>query len=184
MLQEALWIVGIVVFLFLIIRWYNALINYKNRVSQARASIDVYFKMRHDLIPNLVASVKTYMEHERSLLERITEIRTKLSEEVQDEEKFKLEAELSGLLRRLIIVSENYPQLRANENFLQLQNSLFEIEDRLSAARRAYNGAVTDYNNALEMFPTNFIAKLIGLRKAAWFETEDREVPKVQELFK
>jgi len=176
----------LVLFLLYLISTYNRLIGLKNRVSEARAGMDVYLKQRADLVPNLVASVRRYMEHERELLERITFLRSRLLEAKDDKEKFSLEGELGRLLGRLLMVAENYPTLRANENFLELQRSLFEIEDRISASRRIYNVAVTDYNNALEMIPSNFIASLMGLQKAEWFEVEerDRQVPNVGEMFK
>ncbi|MEM5854625.1 MAG: LemA family protein, partial [Candidatus Aenigmatarchaeota archaeon] len=151
----------LVLFLLYLISTYNRLIGLKNRVSEARAGMDVYLKQRADLVPNLVASVRRYMEHERELLERITFLRSRLLEAKDDKEKFSLEGELGRLLGRLLMVAENYPTLRANENFLELQRSLFEIEDRISASRRIYNVAVTDYNNALEMIPSNFVASLM-----------------------
>jgi len=176
----------LVLFLLYLISTYNRLIGLKNRVSEARAGMDVYLKQRADLVPNLVTSVRRYMEHERELLERITFLRSRLLKAKDDKEKFSLEGELGSLLGRLLMVAENYPTLRANENFLELQRSLFEIEDRISASRRIYNVAVTDYNNALEMIPSNFIASLMGLQKAEWFEVEerDRQVPNVGEMFK
>ncbi len=176
----------LVLFLLYLISTYNRLIGLKNRVFETRAGMDVYLKQRADLVPNLVASVKRYMEHERELLERITFLRSRLLEAKDDKEKFSLEGELGRLLGRLLMVAENYPTLRANENFLELQRSLFEIEDRISASRRIYNVAVTDYNNALEMIPSNFMASLMGLQKAEWFEVEekDRQAPNVGEMFK
>lgn len=179
------WILLVLILLYLI-STYNRLIGLKNRVAEARAGMDVYLKQRADLVPNLVASVKRYMEHERELLERITLLRSKLLEAKDDKERFSLEGELSRLLGRLLMVAENYPTLRANENFLELQRALFEIEDRISASRRIYNVAVTDYNNALEMIPSNFVASLMGLKKAEWFEVDqiDRQAPNVGEMFK
>ncbi len=176
----------LVLFLLYLISTYNRLIGLKNRVFETRAGMDVYLKQRADLVPNLVASVKRYMEHERELLERITLLRSRLLEAKDDKEKFSLEGELGRLLGRLLMVAENYPTLRASENFLELQRALFEIEDRISASRRIYNVAVTDYNNALEMIPSNFMASLMGLQKAEWFEVEekDRQAPNVGEMFK
>ncbi len=179
------WIL-LVLFLLYLISTYNRLIGLKNRVFETRAGMDVYLKQRADLVPNLVASVKRYMEHERELLERITLLRSKLLEAKDDKEKFSLEGELGRLLGRLLMVVENYPTLKANENFLELQRSLFEIEDRISASRRIYNVAVTDYNNALEMIPSSFMASLMKLQKAEWFEIpeKDRQAPNVGEMFK
>lgn len=164
---------------------YNSLIAKKNAVYNALSSVDVYLKQRYDLIPNLVASVKEYMKHERELLERITELRSRLGSSLSQQDRFRAEGELSNLLGRLLMVAENYPQLRASENFLHLQKTLNEIEERISAARRAYNASVTDYNNALEMFPTNLMAGVMGLKKEEWFEIpeEERAVPQVSKLF-
>lgn len=179
------WVLLVLILLYLI-STYNRLIGLKNRVAEARAGMDVYLKQRADLVPNLVASVKRYMEHERELLERIALLRSKLLEAKDDKERFSLEGELGRLLGRLLMVAENYPTLRANENFLELQRALFEIEDRISASRRIYNVAVTDYNNALEMIPSNFVASLMGLKKAEWFEVDerDRQAPNVGEMLK
>lgn len=179
------WVLLVLILLYLI-STYNRLIGLKNRVAEARAGMDVYLKQRADLVPNLVASVKRYMGHERELLERITLLRSKLLEAKDDKERFSLEGELGRLLGRLLMVAENYPTLRANENFLELQRALFEIEDRISASRRIYNVAVTDYNNALEMIPSNFVASLMGFKKAEWFEVDerDRQAPNVGEMLK
>ncbi|MEN3034191.1 MAG: LemA family protein [Aquificaceae bacterium] len=175
------------VFAVFVILSYNLLVTKRNAVSNAYSSIDVYLKNRYDLIPNLVASVKTYMEHEANTLIRITELRSKLLQgQLPPGERLKAEGELSGLLSRLLMVSENYPQLRANENFLHLQQSLAEMEERISAARRAYNAAVTDYNNALGIFPINIIAGIFNFKPAEWFEApeEEKKTPDVRALFK
>ncbi len=166
---------------------YNSLIGKKNQVEYAYSGVDVQLKKRHDLIPNLVATVKQYMEHERALLERITELRARAtSPNLSEGERMQAEAQLSGALRSLMIAVENYPQLKANENFLHLQASLNEIEEQIAAARRAYNAAVTDYNNAIEMFPTNLIASTMGLKRRAVFEAEEAEraTPSVSQLFR
>lgn len=166
---------------------YNSLIGKKNQVDYAYSGIDVQLKKRHDLIPNLVATVKQYMEHERGLLERITELRARATtSNLPESERMQAEAQLSGALRSLMIAVENYPQLKANENFLHLQASLNDIEEQIAAARRAYNAAVTDYNNAIEMFPTNLVAGMMGLKRRAVFEAEEseRETPQVAQLFR
>ncbi|MCS7083850.1 MAG: LemA family protein [Aquificaceae bacterium] len=171
----------------IVIALYNLLVGRRNAVSNAYSTIDVYLKNRYDLIPNLVASVKTYMEHEANTLTRITELRSRLMQvQLPPGERLKAEGELSGLLSRLLMVSENYPELKANENFIHLQRSLTEMEERISAARRAYNAAVTDYNNALGMFPTNIIANIFSFKPAEWFEVpqEERKAPDVKALFK
>ncbi|MDM7461401.1 MAG: LemA family protein [bacterium] len=165
---------------------YNSLIAKKNQVEYAYSGVDVQLKKRHDLIPNLVASVKQYMEHERGLLERITELRSRaMNPDLPEGERMQVEAALSGALRNLMVAVENYPQLRANENFMHLQASLNEVEEQIAAARRTYNAAVTDYNNAIEMFPTNLIASTMGLKRRAVFEAEEAEraTPNVAQLF-
>lgn len=166
---------------------YNSLIGKKNQVEYAYSGVDVQLKKRHDLVPNLVATVKQYMEHERELLERITELRARATaSNLSDQERLQAESQLSGALRSLMIAVENYPQLKANENFMHLQASLNEIEEQIAAARRAYNAAVTDYNNAVEMFPTNIVAGMMGLKRRPVFEAEESEraTPQVAQLFK
>ncbi|MFN7016833.1 MAG: LemA family protein [Fimbriimonadales bacterium] len=165
---------------------YNSLIGKKNQVEYAFSGVDVQLKKRHDLIPNLVATVKQYMEHERGLLERVTELRSRaMNPNLPEGERMQIESALSSALRSLMVAVENYPQLRANENFMHLQASLNEIEEQIAAARRAYNAAVTDYNNAIEMFPTNLVASTMGLKRRAVFEAEaaERATPSVSQLF-
>jgi LemA protein len=178
---------GALLLLVLFMVLYNSLIAKKNQVDYAFSGIDVQLKKRHDLIPNLVATVRQYMEHERGLLERITELRARaVSPNLPEGERMQVEAALSTALRSLMIAVENYPNLKANENFLHLQASLNEIEEQLAAARRAYNAAVTDYNNAIEMFPTNFVASMMGLSRRTVFEAteQERATPDVSQLFK
>jgi LemA protein len=178
---------GALLLLVLFMVLYNSLIAKKNQVDYAFSGIDVQLKKRHDLIPNLVATVRQYMEHERGLLERITELRARaISPNLPEGERMQVEAALSTALRSLMIAVENYPNLKANENFLHLQASLNEIEEQLAAARRAYNAAVTDYNNAIEMFPTNFVASMMGLSRRTVFEAteQERATPDVAQLFK
>lgn len=178
---------GALLLLVMFMAMYNSLIAKKNQVDYAYSGIDVQLKKRHDLIPNLVATVRQYMEHERELLERITELRARaVSPEVPEGERMQVEAALSSALRSLMVAVENYPNLKANENFLHLQASLNDIEEQIAAARRAYNAAVTDYNNAIEMFPTNLVAGMMGLKRRAVFEAEEseRETPQVAQLFK
>ena len=178
-------IAGVVV--LLIVAVYNGLISKKNQVDNAFAGMDAMLKKRHDLIPNLVASVQNYMGHEKSVLEGVTAMRTKaLSGTVSPAEKAQLESKISGALGQIMVAVENYPDLKANQNFLQLQAALNEAEEQISAARRAYNAAVTDYNNALQMFPTNLFASLLGYQPRHVFEAAaaDRENVDVGGLFK
>jgi len=175
--MEISWIIlGIILLLIIIIAlMYNSLIYRKNQVENLQGAIDAYLKQRYDLIPNLVKSVKEYMKYEKSLLEEITKLRTLAMNAKDFDEKIEYEKKLSTLLGKLMISVENYPQLRANETFLQLQEALREIENNIAAARRAYNQAVTDYNNAIEMFPTNILAKLLGFKRKKVFEIPESE---------
>jgi len=158
-----------------IILLYNSLISKKNQVENIFGSIDVLLTKRRDLIPNLVESVKAYMKHEKELLENITSLRSRSLLTTNEEEKMNLENQISAMLGRILVNIENYPQLKANENVMHLQMTLAEIEEQISAARRAYNQAVTDYNNAIEMIPTNILAKFMGYKKKAVFEISESE---------
>jgi LemA protein len=158
-----------------IILLYNSLISKKNQVENIFGSIDALLKKRRDLIPNLVESVKAYMKHEKELLENITSLRSRSLLTTNEEEKMNLENQISSMLGRILVNVENYPQLKANENVMHLQMTLAEIEEQISASRRAYNQAVTDYNNAIEMIPTNILAKFMGYKRKAFFEISESE---------
>lgn len=178
-------VVGVVV--VVVFGLYNSLIRRKNAADNAFASVDALLKKRYDLIPNLVATVKQYMTHEAGVLTDITNLRARaLAGGVPADETVKLNQQLGQALRGIMVAVENYPQLRASENFQQLQQSLNEVEEQISAARRAFNAAVTDLNNAVEMFPTNLMAGMMGLRRRDLFEIPDAERanPKVGELFR
>lgn len=167
--------IGIGVIL-LVAMMYNSLVGKKNQVENVFGSIDTLLKKRYDLVPNLVSTVKMYMEHERGTLTEITELRARaISGNISDEEKIDLDHKLSKMLGGIMVAVENYPELKANENFLQLQGALNEIEEQISAARRAYNASVTDYNNAVEMFPTNMMASMMGYRRKRVFEITEKE---------
>ncbi len=162
--------------LLILMLMYNSLINKRNRVDQLFATMDVMLKKRHDLIPNLVAAVKQYMTHERDVLTNITELRAQAtSGSLSPDQQTNVENQLTASLGRLMAVAEGYPDLKANTNFLQLQGALNEVEEQLSAARRAYNSTVTDYNNAIQMFPTNIMASMMGMQRRAWFEIPEIE---------
>ena len=181
----ALIVLGVFVLSFFII--YNSLVQKKNQVTNVFATIDALFKKRYELIPNLVAVAKNYMEYEKGVLTQITELRSNaVAGNLSNEEKVDLENKMSKLIGNIRIAVENYPDLKANQNFLQLQSSLNEIEEQLSAARRAYNAAVTDYNNAVEMYPTNVAASLMNYKTKAVFEVpeEERKPVDVNNLFK
>lgn len=171
----------------IVLSLYNSLIQKKNQVTNVFGTIDALLKKRHDLIPNLVSSVKNYMEYEKGVLTQITELRARaVSGNLSDDEKVELENKISKVLGGIMVAVENYPDLKANQNFLQLQASLNEIEEQISAARRAYNAAVTDYNNAVEMFPTAMMAGWMHYQPKKIFEIgeEERREVEVNSLFK
>lgn len=180
--------IGIVVLLAIIVMvLYNSLIGKKNQVEYAFGGMDVMLKKRYDLIPNLVSTVQQYATHEKELLEKVTALRAQaLQDNLSDDEKVALDNKISGTLGQIMVSVESYPELKANENFLQLQASLNEVEEQISAARRAYNAAVTDYNNGIEMFPTNIMAGMMNLKRKQVFEiTEvERQNVNVSELFR
>ena len=171
----------IIVFLIII---FNSLVGLRNAVKNAWAQIDVQLKRRHDLIPNLVETAKGYMKHERETLEAVTQARQQavnISDSVADQAR--KENMLSQTLRSLFAVSENYPDLKANQNFLALQEELTSTENKISFARQFYNDSVMTFNNKIQMFPSNVIAGMFGFKEAEFFEVEDeaeREAPKVQ----
>jgi LemA protein len=161
------------VFFFLI---YNSLIGKKNAVENAFASIDTICKKRYDLIPNLVATVKQYMQHEANVLTEVTELRAKAtSGKLSEDEQVEINSRIGAGLGRIMVAVEAYPDLKASENFQQLQRTLNEVEEQLSAARRSYNAAVTDFNNAVEMFPTNIVANMMHYSRRQLFEASESE---------
>lgn len=180
----ALWIIlGIVVILiFMVIGMYNALIRLRNQVKNAWAQIDVQLKRRHDLIPNLIETVKGYMVHERQTLESITNARSNAMSAGTIADKIKAEGELSNLMGRLQVAVEAYPDLKANQNFLALQEELTSTENKISYSRQAYNDQVLFYNNKKQTFPTNIIAGMFNFKDEVFFEIQDqaeKAVPKV-----
>jgi LemA protein len=179
-------ILGILVALILYgIAIYNKLVKNRQMAEEGWSGIDVQLKRRSNLIPNLLASVKGYLSHEKSLLEDITRLRANAqeAENAGPEARAKAEGMLSGGLVKLFAVMENYPDLKANENVMDFQNSLEEIEDQIQMSRRYYNGAVRNMNVAVESFPSNLIANHFNFRQAEYFEIEDasaRSLPKVE----
>ncbi|MCB1123495.1 MAG: LemA family protein [Verrucomicrobiae bacterium] len=166
----------IVLLVFFFFLTYNGLVGKKNQVENAFAGIDTMLKKRYDLIPNLVATVKQYATHEKGTLTEITELRAKaMSGGLSSDEQVQVNNALSKALGGIMVAVENYPELKANENFLQLQRSLNEIEEQISAARRAFNASVTDYNNAIEMFPSNIVAGMMSYRRRQLFEIPETE---------
>ena len=165
---------------------YNNLVRRRNAVDQAFSTIEVQLTQRYDLIPKLVETVKQYMGHERGLLEEIVRLRSQAIQGHTTAEKVAANNELTNALGRLNVQVENYPQLRASENFVHLQRSLNEVEEQLSAARRSYNAAVTDYNNSVETFPGSLVAGMAGFREQQTFvaETHKRQDVDMKGLFK
>ena len=178
-------IIGLVVILvFWIIGVYNRMVKLRNQRQTAFADIDVQLRQRHDLIPQLVEVVKGYAKHERELLTQITEARTAAIGAVSIDDKIAAESRLSGALQGLRVQVEAYPDLKANQNFMQLQEELSDIENKLAAARRYFNAATTEYNNGIETFPANVIAGSFGFRREVLFDlgterTELNKPPKI-----
>lgn len=178
-------IIFIALILFLVTT-YNNLVRKKNNVDNAFGSIDAMLKKRFDLIPNLVATVQQYAEHEKQTFAAITDLRAKSYSALKDDEKAEFDRNFTAASRKLFMVAENYPQLKASENFIQLQRTLNETEEQLSASRRTFNACVTEYNNAVMTFPTNLLAGMFGFTKKEVFsipETE-RSNPQVKDLFR
>ena len=162
---------------------YNNLIKNKNMVEEGWSGIDVQLKRRSNLIPNILNAVKGYMSHEKQLLKEVTELRSKSDSANTVADQGKAESSLSGSLMNLFAVAENYPELKANENFLDLQKQLQDIENDIQKSRRYYNGTVRNNNVLIESFPSNLVANAFSFQKAEFFEIEDpnvRNVPKVE----
>jgi LemA protein len=179
-------VVGILVLLVLwLISLYNGLVRLRNRRQNAFADIDVQLRQRHDLVPQLVETVKGYASHEKELLLRVTEARTAAMNARTIDDKIVAEQQLTAALQGLKVQVEAYPDLKANQNFLQLQEELSDIENKLAASRRFFNGATTEYNNAVESFPGNLVARNFGFQRELFFDlgTESRkqmkEPPKI-----
>src|SRR5258706_11112367 len=178
------WIVlgVIVVFALWIIMMYTQLVAMRQRVGQAFADVDVQLKQRHDLIPNLVETVKGYAAHERGTLEEVVKARNAAMTAQGPAQQAQAENQLSGALRQLFALSEAYPDLKANQNFLSLQEELTSTEDRIAYARQFYNDSVQKYNTKIQTFPTVIVAGMFNFSKREFFEAEQgsTEVPKVQ----
>ncbi len=164
----------------LVVSLFNSLVRKKNHAQESWSGIEVQMKRRYDLIPNLIETVKGYASHEAELLEKVTQARTAAMGSQSMEDHAKNENMLSGTLKSLFAVSENYPELKANENFLHLQAELSDTEDKLSAARRFYNSTVKDLNTALESVPTNIIGSMFKFEKREFFELPEAEAAAAQ----
>lgn len=171
----------LLILLFFIIGTYNALVDLRNRVSDQWAQIDVQLKMRADLIPNLVETVKGYASHERETLDAVIQARSNFQNATTPEAEMQAAGELTQVLGRLFALAEAYPDLKANQNFIQLQTTLNGIEEKIAFARQFYNDSVLTYKNKLEMFPSNIIAGMFKFEPKTFFEVEagQREVPNI-----
>jgi LemA protein len=161
---------------------YNSLVRLRQQVKNAWAQIDVQLKRRHDLIPNLVNTVKGYAAHEKGTLEDVINARAKATSATLPADRIKAEGELSGALGRLLAVSEAYPNLKANENFMSLQGELTGTEDKIAFSRQAYNNAVTQFNTSIQTFPAVLMAGALGFKEEPFFESpaEEKQAPTVQ----
>ena len=179
------WLIGIIIVVVILIIWYvttyNSLINLRNRVKDQWAQVDVQLKRRADLIPNLVETVKGYAKHEKTTLDEVIKARNTFVSAKTPEEEMKNSGELTQALNKLMMLSESYPDLKANENFNSLQNDLRDTEDKISTMRQFYNDTVLKYNNKVETIPSNIVANIAHFKKEVFFEIADadKETPKV-----
>ena len=175
-----MWIALIIIAILVIaiIAIYNNLVRLRQKVKNSWSQIDVQLQRRFDLIPNLVETVKGYMKHENEVLTRVAELRTSWASAGTVAEKASLDNELSGALKTIMAVSENYPDLKANQNFSELQQELQNTENKISFSRQFYNDSVTMYNTKLEVIPSNIIASMFGFKPEELFKTESEEARK------
>jgi LemA protein len=181
--MEIIWIIIIVAIVLFVWFTYNSLVTARMRVAEAFAQIDVQLKRRTDLIPNLVETVKGYAKHEKALLEKITEERSALMKAKGAEEKANVNNQLTDTLRSLFAVAENYPDLKASQNFLELQTELSDTENKIAYSRQFYNSNVMDYNTKLQVFPTLLFAKLLNFKEAEFFGASEKEKEPVKVSF-
>ena len=183
MLPVILIIIVVVLVLLFFVAQYNGLVRLRNRIDNAWSQIDVQLKRRHDLIPNLIETVKGYAAHEAGTLEKVVQARNAAMSATGPEQSAAAENVLTGALKSIFALSEAYPDLKANQNFIALQEELTSTEDRISYARQFYNDSVLKYDNKIETFPSNTIAGMFSFKPREYFKTDDptdREVPKVQ----
>ena len=180
-----MWWIILIIVVVLIIAWafatYNKLVDLRNRVKDQWAQIDVQLKRRFDLIPNLVETVKGYAKHESSTLDAVINARNSFNTAGTKEEEIKASGELTGMLNRLFALAEAYPDLKANQNFVSLQNDLRDTEDKISTMRQFYNDTVLTYNNKVQSIPSNIVASIAHFKEESFFEIDekDKETPKV-----
>ena len=177
----------IILFVLICFYFYNKVINLRNRAEEAESGIDVHLKKRFDLIPNLVSTVQEYMKYEKDTLNQLTELRTQaLKGNISHDELMGLSEKAESMLKSIMVSVENYPELKASANMELLQRSLNETEDQIAASRRAYNIAVRELNNAVDMIPTNIFASMLNIKRGEFIEIkeQERENVNVSQLFK
>jgi LemA protein len=176
--------IGVLVLLLIVlVTLFNKLAKQKVLVEEASADIETFLKQRYDMIPNLVEIVKGYAKHEQETFKSITEMRAKAMSAGSLEEKMEIEGELTKALSRIVAVAENYPELKANTNFLELQSALKELENNIQKSRRFYNGAARDFNTMIAVFPNNLLSGIFGFKKVAFFEATEEEQKNVEIKF-
>ncbi len=182
-----MWIYIIIAIVLIIVMYvlvtYNNFIKLKNMVQEAFSTMDVYLKKRWDLIPNLIETVKGYVKHEENTLKEIVDLRGSSYDSMSDDEKVKANQTISKDINKIMLVAENYPDLKASSNFQDLSRELTKVEEDIANARKYYNGAVEMFNNKVEMFPSNILAKLFGYKPKAMFETDSNERENVKVSF-
>lgn len=176
-------LIVVVVLLLVFISCYNSLVSLRNKVKDQFSQIDIQLKRRSDLIPNVVETVKGYAKHEKSTLEEVIKARNTYLSSTTNEDKINSSKELTEAVNKLFALAEAYPELKANTNFLQLQNELKETEDKISYARQFYNDSVLMYNNKVETFPSNIIASMFGFKANTFFEANEEERKNVEVKF-
>ncbi len=181
------WLIIIIVIVIFVLLWimstYNSLVSLRNKVRDQLAQIDVTLKRRFDLIPNLVETVKGYAKHEKDTLEEVVKARNAYTTAETTEDQLKADGELTRGISKLFALAEQYPELKANENFINLQEELTATEDKIQYARQFYNDEVMKYNNKIEMFPSNIIANMFGFKRGDFFEASQEEKANVKVKF-
>ena len=169
-------IIFLLIFLYFLLV-YNKLVKLNNNVKEAFSTMDVYLKKRWDLIPNLVETVKGYAKHEKETLKEIVELRNSIKsyDKLSDDEKIKTNQDLGNRLNKLLVIAESYPELKANDNYINLQNNLSNIEDEIAQSRKYYNAVIREFNNKVEMIPSNIIAKLLGYKSKKMYEIDNEK---------
>lgn len=168
-------IVVVIILILYVFITYNSLVKSNNFVKEAFSTMDVYLKKRWDLIPNLIEIVKGYAKHEENVFEQITSLRTTSYQNISMDKKININEQLTQSLSRIMAISEDYPELKSNENFVELSDTLTKIEDEIANSRKYYNGSVRIYNNKIQMFPSNVVAKVFGYKEANMFEANVEE---------